>query len=112
MLLNGNSGGWSECAGDAGQSYQAKEKKVYSYIFFTHTYNLGQKSLGQYCNIHIFLSFYFFGFLLKLCILFKILFSCSSPSPNPTYTKLKLSKKFWIHASNIVCGVRGGAGPV
>ena len=30
MLLNGNSGGWSECVGDAGQSYQAKEKKVYS----------------------------------------------------------------------------------
>ena len=35
------------------------------------TYNPGQKSLGQYCNIHIFLSF--FGSLLKQCILFEIL---------------------------------------
>ena len=26
--------------------------------------------------------------------------------------KLETRKKFWIHASNIVCGVRGGAGPV
>ena len=30
----------------------------------------------------------------------------------PPYTKLKLGKKFWIHASNIVCGVREGVGPV
>ena len=28
--------------------------------------------------------------------------------PSPPYTKLKLGKKFWIQASNIVCGVRGG----
>ena len=28
------------------------------------------------------------------------------PSP---YTKLQLGKKFWKHASNVVCGVRGGA---
>ena len=32
--------------------------------------------------------------------------------PSPPYTKLKLGKKVWIHASNIVCGVRGGVGPV
>ena len=32
--------------------------------------------------------------------------------PPPPYTKLKLGKKVWIHASNIVCGVRGGVGPV
>ena len=32
--------------------------------------------------------------------------------PPPPYTKLKLGKKFWIHASNIVCGVRVGVGPV
>ena len=30
--------------------------------------------------------------------------------PPPPYTKLKLGKKFWIHASNIVCGVIGGRG--
>lgn len=39
MLLNGNSGGWSECVGDAGQSYQTKEKKAYSQqIFQKHNY--------------------------------------------------------------------------
>ena len=31
------------------------------------------------------------------------------PSP---YTKLQLEKKFWKHESNVVCGVRGGAGYV
>ena len=36
------------------------------------------KSPGQYCNIHIFLSF--LGFLLKQCILFDISCSFSSPS--------------------------------
>ena len=33
--------------------------------------------------------------------------------PPPTqYKSSKTRKKFWIHASNIVCGVRGGVGPV
>ena len=32
--------------------------------------------------------------------------------PPLPYTKLKLGKKIWIHASNILCGVRGGVGPV
>ena len=31
---------------------------------------------------------------------------------SPPYTRLKLGKKFWIHVSNIVCGVREGVGPV
>ena len=30
----------------------------------------------------------------------------------PTLYKVETRKKFWIHASNIVCGVRGGVGPV
>ena len=51
------------------------------------SYNPGQKSLGQYCNIHMFLSF--LGSLLKHCILFKIFLQFSLP---PTYTKLKLGK--------------------
>ena len=34
------------------------------------------------------------------------------PPPSPPYTKLKVRKKFWIRASNIVCGVRGEVGPV
>ena len=51
--------------------------------------NPGQKSLGQFCYIRIFLSF--FSSLLKLpASLLKI--SCSSPSP-PPYTKLKLERK-------------------
>ena len=45
------------------------------------TFNPRQKSLGQYCDIHIFLSFV--GSLLKQCILFEIFFhswkhSCST----------------------------------
>ena len=48
------------------------------------SYNPGQKSLGQYCNIHIFLSF--LGSLLKQCILF---LQFSLPPP---YIKLKLGK--------------------
>ena len=68
--------------------------------------NPGQKSLGQYCNMPIFLSF--LGSLLKQCIIFEIFLHFSLPPPD---TRLKLGK-FWIHASNIVCGLRGGVGPV
>jgi len=32
--------------------------------------------------------------------------------PLPTLYKVETRKKFWIHASNIVCGGRGGSGPV
>ena len=32
--------------------------------------------------------------------------------PPPTVYKVETGAKFWIHASNIVCGVRGGVGPV
>ena len=32
--------------------------------------------------------------------------------PPPPYTKFKLGKKLWKHASNVVCGMRGGAGYV
>ena len=51
------------------------------------TYSPGQKSLGQYGNIHIFLSF--LGPLLKQCILFEILLQFSLP---PSYTMLNLGK--------------------
>ena len=54
---------------------------------FNRSYNPGQKSSGQYCNIHIFLSF--LGSLLKQCILFEIFLQFSLPPP---YTKLKLGK--------------------
>ena len=72
-----------------------------------HCYNPGQKSLGQYCNIHIFLLF--FGSLFKTVQRFRNFLVVLPPPPD---TKLKLGKKFWIHESNIVCRVRGGAGPV
>ena len=32
--------------------------------------------------------------------------------PASPYTKLQLEKKVWKHVSNVVCGVRGGAGYV
>ena len=32
--------------------------------------------------------------------------------PSPTLYKVETRKKFWIQAANIVCGVRGGVGPV
>ena len=70
-------------------------------------YSPGQKSLGQYCNIHIFLSF--LASLLKQCILFENFLAVLPP---PTVYKVETWKKFWMHASNIVCGVRGGVGPV
>ena len=50
--------------------------------------NHGQKSLGQYCIIHIFLSF--LGYLIKRCTLFEIFLQFSLSQP---YTKLKLGKK-------------------
>ena len=43
------------------------------------TYNPGQKSLGQYYNMHIFLSF--LGSLLKQCIIFEIFLHFSLPHP-------------------------------
>ena len=49
------------------------------------------------------------GSLIKQGILFEIFLQFSVPPP---YIKLKLGKKIWIHASNIVCGARGGVGPV
>ena len=51
-------------------------------------YNPVQKSVGQYFNIYIFLSF--LGSFLKQCILFDIFLQFSLPAP---YPKLKLGKK-------------------
>ena len=50
-----------------------------------HCYNPGQNSLGQYCNIHIFLSF--LVSLLKECVFLEIFLQFSL---HPPYTKLKL----------------------
>ena len=81
------------------------EKRIFCNL--SSIYNPGQKSLGQYSNVHIFLSF--LGSLLNQCILFEIFLRFFLP---PTLYKVETWKKIWIHASNIVCGVRGGVGPV
>ena len=64
---------------------------------------LDKSPWDSHCNIHMFLSF--LVSLLKRCILFENFSQFSLPSP---YTKSKLEKKFWIYASNIVCGEGGG----
>ena len=64
-----------------------------------HNYNPGQKSLGQYYDIHIFLSFV--GSLLKQCILFEIFLQFSLPPP---YTKLKLGKNFGYTCPTLFVG--------
>ena len=46
------------------------------------TYNPGQKFFGQYCNMHIFLSF--LGSILEQFIIFKIFLQFSL---SPPYTK-------------------------
>ena len=46
---------------------------VYYYNYYSH----GQKSSGQFCNIHIFLSF--LGFLTKQCIFCEIFLQFSLP---------------------------------
>ena len=68
---------------------------IYSKLMLrTHVcLNLQSWSLWHFCNIHIFLSF--LGSLLKQGILFESVFQFSLPPP---YT--------------IVCGVRGGVGPL
>ena len=67
----------------------------------------GQKSLGYYCLIHIFSIIS--RFPLGTVHPFQNFLAVLTP---PTLYKVETGKKFWIHASNIVCGVRGGVGPV
>ena len=56
----------------------------------------------SYCSV-------FSRFSLKTVHYFRNLFAVLPP---PTLYKAETRKKFWIHASNIVCGVRGEVGPV
>ena len=68
----------------------------------------GKKELQSWTKVRgTVLQYFFFlsflGSLLKQCILFDTFLQFSLPAP---YPKLKLGKKFCIHASNIVCGVR------
>ena len=62
MLLNGNSGGWSECVGDAGQSYQAKKRRfTVKFFFYTHlqswTKVLGTVPQYSYFSVILFSRF-------------------------------------------------------
>ena len=68
-------------------------------------YNPGQKSLGQNCNIR------FFSVISRFLGASFWKSSHSSPSLHPIQ-RLNSRKKFRIHMSNIVYGVRGGVGPV
>ena len=56
-------------------------------LVFYAFYNPGQKSFGQYCKIHIFLSF--LGSLLKQCIIFEMFLQFSLP---PTLYKVETRK--------------------
>ena len=67
--------------------------------------NPGQKSLGQYCNIHIFLSFS--RFPLKTVHHFRK-FLPVLPPPTPPYTKLKLGKNSGYTRPTLFVG--GGEG--
>ena len=74
---------------DTGLPHGALPGRVSAMACDKKNYNPGQTSLGQYCNIHIFLSY--LGSLLKQCILFKIFSQFSLPPP---YTKMKLGKNY------------------
>ena len=75
------------------QSHNPKLLKI------TANYNPGQKSLGQYCNMHIFLSL--LGFLVKQCFIFENFLQFSLPPP---YTKLKLGKNSGYARSTLFVG--------
>ena len=64
----------------------AKGKQLFS---LTGSCSHGQKSLGQYSNIHIFLSF--LGSLIKQCILFEIFLQFSLPQPIQSWNSEKNS---------------------
>ena len=67
------------------------------------------KSPWDSTAIFIFFCHFSVRSLLKQCIIFEIFLQFSVALP---YTKVETRKKFWIHASNIVCGMGGGVGPV
>ena len=75
--------------------------------FDVPVYNPGQKVLGtvlQYSYFSVISRFF-----LKTVHLFR---SCLALLPSPTLYKVETRKEFWIHAFNIICGVRGGVRPV
>ena len=70
-----------------------------------HRINPGRKSLGQYCNIHIF------------SVISRFPLNTVHPFRNflevlPPRTLYKVETRKKLHASNIVCGVRGVVGPM
>ena len=46
--------------------------------------------------------------LLQLGVYISLNLNVFAVLPPPTIYKVETRKKFWIHASNIVCGVRAG----
>ena len=88
---------------DTGLPHGALPGRVSAMACDKKTYNPGQKSLGQYCNIHIFS-------VISWCPLKTVhpFQNFLAVLPPPTLYKVETRKKLWIHASKIVCGVRGG----
>ena len=58
-----------------------------------------------------FIFFVISGFPHKTVHPFRNFFAVLPPSPHPIHLA-ETQKKLWIHTSDIVCGVRGGVGPV
>ena len=109
MLLNGNSGGWTECVGDAGQSCQAKEKKVFHYFFFYTHLQSWTKVLGtvlQYSYVSVIL---FSQFPLKTVHLFRNFLAVLPP---PTLYKVETLKKMLETRVQHCLWGEGGVGPV
>ena len=99
---------WSPTCLQTAPKGQEKWRKQTFFYQNQDSDNPGQNSLGQYFNIHIFVSF--LGSLLKQCILFEIFLQFCLPPP---YTKLKLGKILDTCVQHYLWGEgRGGVGPV
>ena len=75
-------------------------KRSIRHFHISHSYNPGQSPWDS-TAIFIFFCHFSHPFRNFLAVF-----------PPPTLHKVETRKEFWIHASKIVCGVRGGVGPV
>ena len=90
---------------DTGLPHGALPGRVSAMACDKKTYNPGQTSLGQYCNIHIFSVISWFP--LKTVHPFQNFLAVLPP---PNLYKVETRKKLWIHASKIVLGWGEGLG--
>ena len=92
------------------QCQRGREERVQSVFQSINLSNIsysnpGQKSLGQYCNIHIFLLFLGSSPVQRFRNFLAVL-------PPPTLYKVETWKKILDTRIQHCCGVRGGAGPM